>query len=89
MPVVDLGKWSTRDSGLVGSKVPPYVKPIMDAEKEELLQRLEEASAFEYYRLFQPSSYVEEVVYQSKLYAVQKDKKQALETMNVNTYRYR
>ncbi len=88
VPVVNLGKWSKTDSGLVGSKVPPYIKPLLDMEKEEWVEQLEEASAFDYYRVFQPPNFVQEVVYQSKLYAVQKNKKMSLDTMNEDTYRY-
>lgn len=57
-------------------------------EKEEWVEQLEEASAFDYYRVFQPPNFVQEVVYQSKLYAVQKNKKMSLDTMNEDTYRY-
>jgi len=88
VPAVNLGKWSKTDSGLVGSKVPPYIKPLLDMEKEEWVEQLEEASAFDYYRVFQPPNFVQEVVYQSKLYAVQKNKKMSLDTMNEDTYRY-
>jgi hypothetical protein len=36
---------------------------------------------------FQPDSFASEVVYQSRLYAVQKDKKLSLETMTLDTCR--
>jgi DNA excision repair protein ERCC-6 len=70
---------------MVGSRVPVWVKPVMTAENSDMLANL--SSAYDYYKLFQPASFAEEIVYQSKLYAVQKDKKQALEVMNIDTYR--
>ena len=84
----DLGQWSRRDLGLVGSRVRLYVKPVLD-EEEERLGHLKTASAMELYKLFQPDKFAEEIVYQSRLYAVQKNKKQALDIISVDTYRYR
>lgn len=45
-------------------------------------------SAYDYYRLFMPDSFAEEVVYQSKLYAVQKNyPKKQLDCLSLDTYR--
>ena len=55
--------------GLVGSRVRPYVKPVLD-EEEERLGHLKTASAMELYKLFQPDKFAEEIVNQSRLYAV-------------------
>ena len=57
-------------------------------EEEERLGHLKTASAMELYKLFQPDKFAEEIVNQSRLYAVQKNKKQALDIMSVDTYRY-
>lgn len=84
----DLGQWSRRDLARVGSRIPPFVKPVLEEADEERLTHLQTASAMELYKLFQPDTFAEEIVYQSKLYAVQKNKKQALDIMSVDTYRY-
>ncbi len=81
----EAGTWSHQNTDMVGSRVPVWVKPVMTAENSDMLANL--SSAYDYYKLFQPASFAEEIVYQSKLYAVQKDKKQALEVMNIDTYR--
>jgi hypothetical protein len=83
--VRETGNWSRQNSDMVGSRVSVWVKPVMTAENSDMLADL--SSAYDYYKLFQPASFAEEVVYQSKLYAVQKDKKQAFEVMNIDTYR--
>lgn len=83
------GQWSRRDLGRVGSRIPVYAKPQLDEEDEERMEHLKTASAMELYKQFQPDTFAEEIVYQSKLYAVQKNKKQALDIMSVNTYRYK
>jgi hypothetical protein len=87
VPVVNLGQWSKTDSGLVGSKVPPYIKPLMDMEQEEWVEQLQDGSAFDYYRVFQSPSYVQNVIEQSKLYGTQTHQEKARESMTENTYR--
>ena len=83
-----LGQWSRRDSGQVGASIPPYIKPILEDAEEENFEYLKTASAMELYKQFQPDSFAEEIIYQSKLYAVQKNLKQALDIMSVDKYRY-
>ena len=56
---VDPGKWSQADTGLVGSRLPPFVKKDMSIIDRELLEGL--STPLEYYKLFQPNSFVEEV----------------------------
>ena len=69
----------------MGSKVPDYVKPVLEADDQATFENLK--SAYEYYRLFQPDSFVNEIVYQSKLYAVQKGFNKSLERLGRDTYR--
>lgn len=83
----EVGNWSRKKLGTVGSKVPEFVKPVPSGEELEKLELLKTASAYEFYKEFQPDSFAEEIVYQSRLYAVQKDKKQALDTMSLDSYR--
>ncbi len=61
--------------------------PVLDEKTERWVEELKTGSAYDFYKVFQPESFAEEVVYQSRLYAVQKDKKQALEFTNIDTYR--
>jgi hypothetical protein len=82
----DQEEWSRRDPALVGSKIPTFIKPVMTLEDKEKLEIL--STAFDYYKLFQPDSFVREIVYQSRLYAVQKNHKKAMESLNSHTYRY-
>lgn len=42
------GRWSRKDTGKVGSKVPVYIKPVEDEEK---LERLRTASALQFYKV--------------------------------------
>jgi hypothetical protein len=85
---LDLGVWSRRDLGQLGSSVPPYQKPVLEDDDHDRLMELKNASALELYKQFQPDRFAEEVVYQSKLYAVQKNKNKAVDIINLNTYRY-
>jgi len=55
----DPTKWTKADTGLVGSRVPPYVKVDMSNEDREKLEGL--TTALDYYKLFQPDSFVQEV----------------------------
>ncbi len=77
--------WVRDSPNLVGSKVPEYVKPIIDVDTQSKLENTN--TAFEFYRHFQPESFVNEIIYQSKLYAVQKGHTKSLEKISLNTYR--
>lgn len=77
--------WSKRDPSLVGTKVPPFIKPVLSAEDTEKLENLN--TAYDYYKLFQSESFANEVVYQSRLYAVQKGYNKANELLSRDTYR--
>lgn len=76
-------QWTRQDPKLVGSKVPPF-EPVVTSE--DSLKDL--SSAYDFYKLFQPNTFVEEIVYQSKLYGVQKSKTSAVDIVNIDTYRY-
>lgn len=85
---LNVGEWSRKDLGQVGSSVPPYQKPVLEDDDIDRLLELKEASALVLYKLFQPDSFAEEIVYQSKLYAVQKNKGKAVDIISMKTYRY-
>lgn len=80
------GQWSHRDPALVGTKIPPFIKPVLSVEDRETFESL--STAFDWYKLFQPDTFAEEIVYQSKLYALQKDHKKAMEYLSRDAYRY-
>jgi hypothetical protein len=44
-------------------------------------------NAYDYYKLFQSDSFVTEIVYQSKLYAVQKGYQKSVDQVTSDTYR--
>lgn len=77
--------WIKTNPGLVGNNVPDYIKPVLEDEDQTTLENL--SSAYDYYRLFQPDSFANEVVYQSRLYAVQKGFNKQLERLGKDTYR--
>ncbi len=81
----DKEKWSKTDPGLLGTKTPPFVKPVLSADDAAELDKL--STAYDYYKLFQSEKWVEEIVFQSKLYAVQENLPQALDIMSVDSYR--
>ena len=81
IPKEGIHQWRKTDAGLVGSRVPAFVTVDMKAEDREELEGL--TSALEYYQLFQPDSFVEEVVHQSVLYATQNN--HAIPAPNTNT----
>lgn len=77
--VVQPKQWSAEDPNLVGSKIPAYEKPELSVEDKEKLQSLH--SAYDFYKVFSPDSYLNEVVHQSRLYAVQKGHTKQLSTL--------
>jgi len=64
--------------------VPTFVQVDMNTKDKEELEGL---TALGYYELFQPESFVTQVVHQSQLYATQKDIRQAQICMNLANYR--
>ena len=53
---------------MVGSKVPEFIKPVLSADDQHQLENM--ASVYDYYKLFQPDSFADEIVSQSRLYAL-------------------
>ena len=82
-PVVT-GSWKKQDPGLIGSKVPDLILPELPPEVVEAAATY---TAYDYYKLFKPSSFMDTIVEQSKLYGGQKDMLRQAELVNVNTYR--
>ena len=64
--------------------MPTFVQVDMNTKDKEELEGL---TALGYYELFQPESFVTQVVHQSRLYATQKDIRQAQICMNLANYR--
>ncbi len=63
-------QWSQEDPKLVGSKIPDFVQPELSQEDKETLQGAK--TAYNFYKIFSPDSWLNEIVHQSRLYAVQK-----------------
>lgn len=78
------GSWSKKDPRLVGSKIPPLEKLELP---EAVVAEAANYTAYDYYKLFQPDSFVEQVLEQSRLYGGQKDLHKAVASVNMNTYR--
>jgi hypothetical protein len=63
---------------------PSFSKPVLTAEDKDILESL--TTAYSYYKLFQLDSFVNYVVYQSKLYVVQKNFTKAMDIITCGTY---
>jgi hypothetical protein len=63
-------QWSQEDPHLVGSKIPDFVQPELSQEDKEMLQSANKA--YDFYKIFSPDNWLDEIVHQSRLYAVQK-----------------
>ena len=79
------GNWVRKNPNLVGSEIPTFIKPDQTPQKADILSNT--STAYEFYKLFQPDSFAEETVVQSKLYAVQKSLKKGEDNMNIDTLR--
>lgn len=79
------GQWTRKDQGFLGTKVPPFIKPVLSAADTDILETAK--TAYDYYKLFQPDEYVDEIIYQSKLYGVQRNFGKSMELVSSNTYR--
>jgi hypothetical protein len=62
---------------------PSFSKPVLTAEDKDILESL--TTAYSYYKLFQLDSFVNYVVYQSKLYVVQKNFTKAMDIITCDT----
>ena len=60
--------WQKDDPKLVGTRIPQYQKPDETLQYTEKLEGAK--TALDFYNLFQPKHFTNQVVYQSKLYAV-------------------
>jgi hypothetical protein len=80
------GQWSRKNPGLLGSNVPAFIKPVLSVTDSDQLAGLG-TNAYDYYKLFQSDSFVTEIVYQSKLYAVQKGDQKSVDQVTSDTYR--
>jgi len=78
-------QWSKKNPELVGTKTPPFIKPVLGTVDREKLEGLR--TAYDFYREFSGESYINEIVYQSRLYAVQKGHTKSLELLNKDTVR--
>lgn len=79
-------QWSNRDLGLAGSKVPTFQQPVLGgAGDSETFDDV--VTAYDYYKLFQSDEFAEQIVYQSKLYGVQKNFPRAVEIFSLDKYR--
>jgi hypothetical protein len=63
-------QWSQEDPKLVGSKIPDFVHPGLSQAEKETLQSAKKA--YDFYKIFSPDSWLNDIVHQSRLYAVQK-----------------
>ena len=52
--------WNKTNSGMVGSKVPEFIKPVLSADNQQQLENI--SSGYNYYKLFQPNSCANEIV---------------------------
>ena len=78
-------EWTKDDPGLVGSKIPVFTDTDPDPEIEEKLASCQ--TAYDYYKLFSTDAWVDLIVYQSKLYAVQKGAEAKVNVLTHDTFR--
>ena len=64
----DPKEWSQKDAGLLGTKIPECVPKKLSNVDQNLLENC--STAVDYYEVFLGQQYTEEIVKQSKLYAV-------------------
>ena len=62
--------WTKDNPGFAGSKVPRLLRHELSFENQEFLDSC--STAYDFYKVFQPDTFTEQVIFQSKLYAVQK-----------------
>ncbi len=79
-------QWSQEDPNLVGSKIPDFVQPELSQAEKEMLKSANKA--YDFYKIFSPDSWLNEIVHQSRLYAVQKGRIKQLKMLTRDTLRY-
>ncbi len=72
---------------LVGTKIPAFEKPELSEDDKMKLQGLQ--GAYDFYKVFSPDGWMNEVVNQSRLYAVQKGHNKHLPMLTKDKIRYR
>jgi hypothetical protein len=78
-------QWSQEDPNLVGSQIPDFVQPELSQEDKETLHSANKA--YNFYKIFSPDSWLNEIVHQSRLYAVQKGRIKQLNMLTRDTIR--
>lgn len=58
-PPIDPGKFTKKNPGLLGSRIPPFQQVDKSPEDQELLKGL--STALDFYKLFQPDEFVDQV----------------------------
>ena len=58
--------WTNEDTGLIGSKIPNFVKPTLSDSDRVAIENAE--TAYDYYLLFCTPEWINSVLYNSKLY---------------------
>lgn len=79
------GSWKQKDPGLVGTNIPCRQK--VQLSEEVIAAARDWNTAYDYYKLFQPDSFADLVVEQSKLYGIQEHMPKAAAAVNENVYR--
>ena len=64
-------KWTQKKSKKFGSKIPEW-KPVPEPEHISKLKEFDDA--YDFYKLFQSDDFIQEIIFQSKLYAEQRNK---------------
>ena len=62
--------WTKTNTNLVGTKLGNFVPPKLIGWQQEVYDAAE--TEYDFYKIFQPDTFLKKTVYQSKLYATQK-----------------
>ena len=78
--------WTKEDTGLIGSKIPNFVKPTLSDSDRVAVENAE--TAYDYYLLFSTPEWINSVLYNSKLYGQQREfGKKNLDHVTLDTLR--
>ena len=78
--------WTKTDTKKVGSKIPDFISASHLTEQDQ--QRLAECkNPIDYYKLLNPDSYLNTIIHESKIYAVQVNHEKALSDITVKNLR--
>jgi len=79
-------EWKKNNNGGLGTKIPLFEVPELSEEQLENLESCE--TAYDFYKLFSPVTWIQDVVYNSRLYGAQRDFGQrVIDKVSVNTLR--